>query len=348
MESLSLWYQKIARPLPWRQNNDPYRIWVSEIMLQQTQVETVLAYYDRFLKRFPTLQSLADSEEQEVLTLWSGLGYYRRAKNLRLGAQYLSQQGGQFPKNREDILKVPGIGPYTAGAILSIAFDLPEPLVDGNVNRVFARFFGVKETIQASKTQKFFWKMAEEWVRAAKSPKIHNQALMELGSLVCKKGTPLCHQCPLSTNCVANKKGLQLKLPVAKPRKETKEIHWVGLIFQKNSPQGIPLYFIKQNIATDWWEGLWDIPVIEKPKNLSWAKAEQLIERKFGRTCSPRPLNHAQHSVTHHKIHIAPFIVDTRKKIPFGKMGRWVSLSEISEIPVSALAKKIFRQLPMC
>jgi A/G-specific adenine glycosylase len=184
MEALSLWYQKIARPLPWRENHDPYRIWISEVMLQQTQVETVLFYYHRFLKRFPTLKSLAESQEQEVLTLWSGLGYYRRARNLRKGAQYLFSLRGEFPRTREEILAVPGIGPYTAGAILSIAFDLPEALVDGNVQRVFARYFGFREPIQSSKAQKFFWAKADLWVKTAVSPRIHNQALMELGSLI--------------------------------------------------------------------------------------------------------------------------------------------------------------------
>ena len=171
MKALSLWFLKKRRDLPWRKDHDPYRIWVSEIMLQQTQVATVIDYYERFLKRFPTLSSLAESTEQEVLTLWSGLGYYRRAKNLRLGAQYLITKGGHIPKTRSEILEVPGIGPYTAGAILSIAFDLPEALVDGNVQRVFARYFGIKSPIQTSIAQKLFWEKASEWVKKARSPR---------------------------------------------------------------------------------------------------------------------------------------------------------------------------------
>lgn len=348
MKNLSQWYKKFSRPLPWRKTHDPYRIWVSEVMLQQTQVETVLGYYDRFLEKFPTLESLAKSKEQEVLTLWSGLGYYRRAKNLRLGAQYLHQCNGSFPKTREEILKVPGIGPYTAGAILSIAFDLPEPLVDGNVNRVFARYFGVSEPIQDSKTQKFFWEKADEWVKQADSPRIHNQAVMELGSLVCKKGTPLCHKCPISKSCVAYEKGLQQRLPITKPRKKTEELHWISLVFQKSSRRGAPRYFIRQNIKTDWWEGLWDFPTLKKPLTLNWEESQNLIERKLRKKVFIVPLNHTQHSVTHHKIKIAPFIVKTNEKLPLGKAGRWLTQSEISKLPLSALAKKIFSQIPMC
>ncbi len=347
MRDLSLWFKKIARPLPWRQNHDPYRIWISEVMLQQTQVETVLGYYERFLKKFPTLESLAESKEQEVLTLWSGLGYYRRAKNLRLGAQHLKKRGGEFPRTREEILKVPGIGPYTAGAVLSIAFDLPEPLVDGNVNRVFARYFGIKDPIQSSKAQKFFWAQAAEWVQQAESPRIHNQALMELGSLICKKGVPLCHPCPLSKSCVAFKKDLQLKLPISIPRKETQELHWIGVLFHTKKKNGDTLYFVKQNIETDWWAGLWDFPMITKPLKLKWEKAPELLEQKWGRKLKQIPINHVQHSVTHHKIQVAPFLIESSKNL-LGLSGRWLPLKEIEELPLSALAKKIFRQLAIC
>ena len=348
MNSLSLWFKKIARPLPWRENQDPYRIWVSEVMLQQTQVDTVLDYYTRFLVKFPTLESLANSKEQEVLALWSGLGYYRRAKNLRAGAQYLMAQGGHFPKTREDILKVPGIGPYTAGAILSIAFNLPEPLVDGNVNRVFARYFGVKDPIQKGTTQKLFWSKARDWVRAAESPRVHNQALMELGSLVCKKGNPLCERCPIAKNCVAFKENLQQELPVSIPRKATQEVHWIGLVFRKKASQGEDLFFIKQNIGTSWWDGLWDFPTIEKPLKIDWDKAANLVNQQMGKKVKVTALNHAQHSVTHHRIQVAPFIVEQQIKKPLGYSGRWLSLEEIGDLPLSSLAKKIFRQLPLC
>ncbi len=346
VKALSLWFLKKRRDLPWRKDHDPYRIWVSEIMLQQTQVATVIDYYERFLKRFPTLSSLAESTEQEVLTLWSGLGYYRRAKNLRLGAQYLITKGGHIPKTRPEMLEVPGIGPYTAGAILSIAFDLPEALVDGNVQRVFARYFGIKSPIQTSVAQKLFWEKASEWVKKARSPRVHNQALMELGALICHKGMPLCDQCPISKNCVAFKKGLQKKLPVSKPRKQTLELHWVGIIFHQKKTQGPDLYFVKQNLNTPWWEGLWDFPSIEKPLSNSWETAPQLLHAKIGQELLLKPLNHVQHSVTHHNIRIAPFLINTKKEL-LGIKGKWLSLPAIAELPLSSLAKKIFRQLPL-
>jgi len=346
MDSLNLWYQKIARPLPWRENHDPYRIWVSEIMLQQTQVETVISYYLRFLKRFPSLKSLAESDEQEVLTLWSGLGYYRRAKNLRKGAQYLLSLRGEFPRTRDEILRVPGIGPYTAGAILSIAFDLPEALVDGNVQRVFARYFGFQESVQSSKAQKFFWSKAQTWVNTATSPRIHNQALMELGSLICKKGTPLCHQCPIKPSCVAFKKNLQQKLPIPKNRKPSQEVHWLAAVFHKTL-RGKDLYWLKQNIGTQWWDGLWEFPRVDKPLKQKWNDSVKFLEKTYGKDFHYIPLNHAQHSVTHHKIRVAPYLIHT-SKIPSPIDGKWLTPDQISQLPLSALAKKIFRQLPMC
>ncbi len=347
MLELSDWFKKISRPLPWRENHDPYRIWVSEIMLQQTQVETVIPYYHRFLEKFPTLASLAKSTEQEVLTLWAGLGYYRRAKNMRLGAQYLIKQEGKFPKTKIEMLEVPGIGPYTAGAILSIAFDLPVPLVDGNVQRVFARYFGIREAIQSSKAQKLFWQKAETWVAKAQSPRIHNQALMELGSLVCKKGTPLCEKCPLQSTCIAYKKNWQMELPLSKPRKPTQEVHWVSPIFCKRLKNGKTVYFIKQNINTAWWDGLWDFPSLNKPLDAQWTLASLLIREKFGEDIRISPLNHARHSVTHHRIQVAPFLVEG-KSLDLSIEGKWLSLAQIETLPLSALAKKIFRQLPLC
>ena len=348
MINLAPWYLKIARPLPWRKTHDPYRIWVSEVMLQQTQVDTVIGYYEKFLKTFPNLESLAKSKEQDVLTLWSGLGYYRRARNLRMGAKFIVKEWGKFPTTRDDILRVPGIGPYTAGAVLSIAFDLPEPLVDGNVNRLFARFFGVKEPIHTSKIQKFFWEMAEQWVKESQSPRIHNQALMELGSLVCQKSNPACHRCPLSISCVAFKKGLQQSIPLAKPRKRTEEIHWIGLVIKKLKHDGTYQYFIKQNQKNEWWEGLWDFPVIDKPLKLNWNQSQELIHQKHGQTKAIRPINRLQHFVTHHKISITSFIVEFPSKKPFKEQGQWLPLDEISKLPLSALAKKIFREISMC
>ncbi|MFM8316688.1 MAG: NUDIX domain-containing protein, partial [Deltaproteobacteria bacterium] len=269
-------------------------------------------------------------------------------------AQFLPSRGGRFPRTREEILEVPGIGPYTAGAILSIAFDLPEPLVDGNVQRVFARYYGVKKEIQNTQVQKLFWKKAHEEVIKAKSPRVHNQAIMELGSLICKKGEPLCERCPISNACVAFEKGIQKKLPVSRPRKSPEALHWISIIPKKTLAGKQELFLLKQNKNTPWWDGLWDFPWIEKPLNLDWEKAPLLVEKRLKRKARITPLNHTRHSVTHHRIEIAPFIVDIKGKSPSfcTKTGErapelWLTLEQISQMPLSALAKKIFRQLPM-
>jgi A/G-specific adenine glycosylase len=187
-ERLLHWYGRHKRELPWRSNPAPYRVWVSEIMLQQTQAKTVLPYYDRFFKRFPDIQSLARASEQEVLALWAGLGYYGRARNLhRAARQIVDDHGGVFPDKLEEILMLPGIGRYTAGAICSIAFNRPLPIVDGNVRRVIRRLHGIGRRIPES----HFWNQASAWVPEGKTSAF-NQAVMELGALVCLPHRPLC------------------------------------------------------------------------------------------------------------------------------------------------------------
>ena len=199
---LLAWYRRHRRRLPWRRNRTPYRVWVAEIMLQQTRVQAAIPFYDRFLARFPTLESLAAASEADVLELWAGLGYYQRARNLRKAAkQIVEEQGGKFPGSPEDIRRLPGVGRYTAGAIYSIAFDRPEPVVDGNVRRVICRTHGIAEA-----PEEFFWEQAEAWL-AQKDPSDFNQAVMELGALICVPSRPLCGECPVETLCYTGRAG---------------------------------------------------------------------------------------------------------------------------------------------
>jgi A/G-specific adenine glycosylase len=218
------WFSRHQRPLPWRGAYDPYPVWVSEVMLQQTRMEVVLPYFARFLERFPDLASLARATDDEVTTAWSGLGYYRRAKMLRAGAAAVMQTfGGVIPSSVDELLTIPGIGRYTAGAIASIAFDRRAPIVDGNVARVLSRLFALETDA---------WPLAEALVRASQSPRALNQGLMELGALVCRPRNPTCLVCPVHDACVARATGRIDELPPPKPKKATRELT-------------IPLYLVR-------------------------------------------------------------------------------------------------------
>ena len=211
---LERWFEKNQRPLPWRNRYDPYQIWVSEVMLQQTRMEVVLPYFERFLQRFPDVQSLAKASEPEVLSVWSGMGYYRRAGMLLSGARFvMDQYGGRIPGSPEDLRAVPGIGRYTAGAIASIAFNRRAPIVDGNVARVLARIDAAKHPAGSARFQEHVWAFAEELVERADSPRRLNQALMEAGALICRPRNPLCERCPVASMCRAHSLGKQEGFP---------------------------------------------------------------------------------------------------------------------------------------
>jgi A/G-specific adenine glycosylase len=220
-EALSKWFAGAARDLPWRKTRDPYAIWVSEVMLQQTRVDTVIDYHPRFIARFPDLATLADADEDEVLSAWSGLGYYRRARLLHAGARWLAtHEGGRVPVETEDLLRVPGIGKYTAGAIRSIAHDRPAAIVDGNIARVLSRVHAIEEVEQQGANAQCHWERSRTIV-AAGSPRIVAQALMELGATVCTPRAPACGECPLRRRCRARARGLTGTIPAVKRRGPT-------------------------------------------------------------------------------------------------------------------------------
>lgn len=222
------WFRENRRALPWREAYDPYHVWLSEVMLQQTRMEVVLGYYSRFLSRFPTLHDLAGASEQDVLAAWSGLGYYRRARMLRDGAITVVERfRGEVPESVEELLSIPGIGRYTAGAIASIAHQRKAPIVDGNVARILARVFLIREPPLAAA-----WRHAEELVKACEDPRDFNQGLMELGALVCKPTNPRCDACPLQKDCAAFAANAVEEVPVREAKKETRALR-------------IPLYLIR-------------------------------------------------------------------------------------------------------
>ncbi len=336
VKRLESWFVKSHRPLPWRKTQDPYSIWISEVMLQQTQVATVIPYYEKFLKRLPTLKILAAAPTDTVLSLWSGLGYYSRAKNLQKGAQYiLKNHGAVFPKDRELLLLTPGIGPYTAGAILSIAFDLRVPLVDGNVQRVFARYYAWPDAIETKKSQAFFWTKAQAWVDESQSPRALNQALMELGSTVCVKGKPRCDFCPVAGTCQALKKGITETLPVRKPKREKVDLYWLALRYEKGDS-----IFLARNATGEWWENLWDLPrhVFSKQGELN-DKAEEILLAD-----GTRRLGVKRHAVTHHRLHVTGIslpVTSRSSSLKISVKGQWFSRRTIFDLPLSSLARKV-------
>ena len=251
------WYDRCARDLPWRGFHDAYRTWVSEAMLQQTRVETVLSYYDRFLSRFPTLPALAESPEADVLKAWEGLGYYSRARNLHNGAMdVMEQYGGVLPRDPEKLKKIRGIGPYTAGAIASIAYDVPVPAVDGNVIRVLSRIYGIRTDALQPDTRKHIEELAAALVPEER-PGDHNQAVMDLGATVCVPGTPDCAACPLSSFCDAYKSGDASDLPVLPKAKPQKVIPYAVLLIRSGDR------VLMRRRTERLLQGLWCFPMFE-------------------------------------------------------------------------------------
>lgn len=252
------WYAIYKRDLPWRNSCNPYFIWLSEIILQQTRVDQGLAYYLRFTEEFPTINELANASEDQVLKLWQGLGYYSRARNLLFTAKYIQKHyDGKFPEHYESILALKGIGEYTASAIASISFGLEFPVVDGNVFRLLSRFFGISEPIDSNSGKKVFYSLAKELIKGT-NPGMHNQALMEFGALQCMPGKPDCLKCVLSEKCFAygaDKVGI---LPVKANRTKQRDRFFNYLIFEYNN-----YIWIRHRISKDIWKGLFEFPLIE-------------------------------------------------------------------------------------
>ena len=259
---LCRWFAANQRAMPWRETRDPYRIWLSEIMLQQTQVATVIPYYQRFVARFPTVEALAAAPLDDVLKFWAGLGYYSRARNLHRGAALVVERfGGKIPASPEAIREIPGIGAYTAGAILSIAFDLPEPLVDGNVARVFSRLMLLKGDWRKGEMKDRLWELARELVTTAHakktgSPGALNQALMELGATVCTPKSPDCPHCPLAEFCLANKNGAQAEYPESPEKADVPSWALRAWIVEDSSGR----ILLAQREASGLFGGLWEVP----------------------------------------------------------------------------------------
>ena len=266
------WYNENKRDLPWRQTSDPYKIWISEIMLQQTRVDTVIEYYLRFIAKFPEVKSLAEADQDEVLTQWKGLGYYSRAKNLHKAANVVMHRyGGIFPETLEEVLSLPGIGAYTAGAILSIAFNQNYPAVDGNVLRVIARLEAFEEDILQEKTKKLVTAVVERMI-----PENHardfTQAMMELGALICVPAKPQCNACPVADFCLAYRNGLQEVLPIRKKKEKSSPQlnYWVAVI--EDQENILMEYRSEESLLGQ----MWGLPMVDKAAGPSMVKEFEL------------------------------------------------------------------------
>ncbi len=280
-ELLIFWYARNKRNLPWRKTKVPYLIWISEVILQQTRVDQGLDYYLKFVKRFPTILSLASATEEEVLKYWQGLGYYSRARNLHATATYIrDEKDGRFPHKYDEILKLKGIGPYTSAAISSISFGLPYPVIDGNVTRVISRIFGIKENVNSSEGLNKIEKKLKS-IFISESPGDFNQAIMELGALVCKPSNPDCAHCVLSTKCIAFKQNLMNDLPNKTKARSPKNIYLYYLVMKFKKENIYFVYFNKRQGNTI-WKNLYDFPRIELQKKEKKSKIfNRLKQSKF-------------------------------------------------------------------
>ena len=356
---LNAWYKRRQRELPWRGSKDLYAIWVSEIMLQQTQVATVIPYYERFLKRYPRVSHLADAPESEVLRHWEGLGYYRRARQLHSAAQQIrDQHNGEFPQVFEDVLALPGVGRYTAGAILSIGLDQRQPIVEANTVRLYSRLLLLQSDPTKSEGQKALWSLAEKLLPARGGSGQLNQALMELGSIVCTPQAPKCSECPVAELCPTHRHGLQAEIPVAKKRVAYQEVRESAIVVTDGER-----VLLRQCAAGERWAGLWDFVRFETPLQEAAAtearSAEQPPSPRELRDGAksllgvgivrPKRLTVLKHGVTRFRItlhvYTARLQAGTLAEFAEDSSLRWVSSDELDDVPLSTTGRQISKLL---
>ncbi|MCE9548379.1 MAG: A/G-specific adenine glycosylase, partial [Planctomycetia bacterium] len=306
---LRTWFRRAARPLPWRQNRDPYRVWLSEIMLQQTQVRTVEAYFERFVAALPTIDSLAAADVERVLRLWEGLGYYRRARQLhRAAGQIVRDHGGRFPEDVAAVRRLPGIGRYTAGAILSISFDQAQPIVEANTLRLYARLLAYRGDPTRAAGQQLLWRFA-----AAILPQRHagefNQALMELGSLVCLPRAPRCNECPLRSLCPTAAAGLQEVIPPRQTKAAPTEVSEAAVVVRRRGR-----VLMLRRDGAERWSGLWDFPrfplAAVNDAAVRRELAGKVLEMCDVKIAAAEPLTTIRHSVTRYRITLKCFVAE--------------------------------------
>ena len=331
------WYKKNRRDLPWRSTSDIYKIWLSEVILQQTRVQQGLAYYERFIEHFPNLSDLACADEEEVIKLWQGLGYYSRARNLHAAAkQVANEYDGLFPSDYKGLLKLKGVGKYTAAAIASIGYSEPVAVVDGNVSRVLSRLFAVEEAINTSKGEGMIQALADQ-ILDHRMPGDHNQALMEFGALQCVPSSPNCLNCPLSSNCMALQQGKVASLPLKLKKVKVQNRYFIFLMIKNDGDT-----YIMKREKNDIWKNMYQFPLIETDKKLDDEEILALISGFLGLNVTDYTIEKIsgliKHQLTHRNI-FTKFIhidISQKKYIPDSA---WIALvpEEVSHYPLPRL-----------
>lgn len=339
-QALVEWFEQEKRDLPWRKTKDPYKIWVSEVMLQQTRVDTVIPYYNRFMKEFPTPEILAQAPEEKLLKQWEGLGYYSRARNLQAGVrEVVDTYGGKVPDNRPEISKLKGVGPYTAGAVLSIAYNKAEHAVDGNVMRVLSRVLLIEEDIALPKTKKTFEKAVMELIDT-EHPSQFNQGLMELGALVCTPTSPKCLLCPVREFCTAFNEGNPEELPVKTKKVKTKNLHYDVFVVQNEKGQ----FLVEKRPEKGLLANMWQFPMLEQ-KN----KTEHTNEATLAAFYKLDLINRDQlmsfkHVFSHLVWHMDSYVIGAQQIGDVPENSKWLTIEEMKRLPMPVPMQKIWQQ----
>ncbi len=344
-ERLTTWYARHARSLPWRERSDAYAVWISEIMLQQTRVETVIPYFQRWMEHFPTVQALAAASEQDVLKLWEGLGYYSRARNLHQTARVVvSDYNGQFPSETDQLRKLPGIGRYTAGAIASIAFGRDEPVLDGNVRRVLARIFDISLPARSKVAEALFWELAEQLIPSGQASEF-NQAVMDLGATICTPRSPNCPVCPVNDLCEANRLGIQDQRPVLEKRAPTPHLVVTAGVLRRGET-----IFLARRPSKGLLGGMWEYPggKCEPGETLPECLKRELMEELGIQVQVGEPFGVYEHAYTHFSVTLHAFQCQIEQGEPqplHASEIRWVKPEELPDLPMGKIDRQISRRI---
>jgi A/G-specific adenine glycosylase len=343
-QALAAWYDRHRRDLPWRRTHDPYAIWISEVMLQQTQVKTAIPYFKRFMDLFPDVDRLARADEQTVLKIWEGLGYYSRARNMHRAAQIMQATGGRVPEDRPALRQLPGIGDYIAAAVLSIAFEQPYAVVDGNVKRVLSRLLCLDVPVNQSNTHALFQGAADQLLDRQR-PGRHNQALMELGALVCTPKQPLCVQCPLALICQALRRRIVDQYPHRLERRPVGEQQWAAAVIVKNG-----LLLLTRRPAPGLLAGLWEFPSarLEAGQDSSQACIDHVKAALGLRVRLQKRIASVRHTYTHFKLRMEVYLCHWqggRIRLDGPAGFRWVRPAQIENFALHRAVHKILPAL---
>ncbi len=341
--TLLQWFDQHQRDLPWRRTYHPYHIWVSEIMLQQTQVDRVIDYFNRWINRFPDIVTLAKADEDELLHAWEGLGYYSRVRNLHKAAKTIIADHGQLPTDYKNLLDLPGIGPYTAGAIMSIAYNQDYPVVDANIERLFSRLYDIASPIKSKENKALIWQKAKELLPSGKS-RLFNQAMMELGALVCLPKKPHCLTCPLSLHCLAYKHDSVDERPVLPPKKKTIFIEMATGILVKDGK-----VLIQKRKADDVWANLWEFPGgrLKDGESPSQAVTREFFEETELRIVPHTNITSVNHSYMHYRVTLHGFLCTlsgsdhSEPALHAAQENKWVSWDELKQYAFPAGHRKL-------